>query len=55
VVTLAEATGWSEEFILWALPLARGEQYLHAILVSHGANTRPTANALKELLEPEVV
>lgn len=51
VILLAEATGWSEDFILWQLPLARGNQYVHAILCSHGASTLPTSAAMNELMK----
>ena len=29
---LAKETGWSEEFILWELPLSRALQYYHCAL-----------------------
>jgi len=39
VFTLAEKTGWSEEFILWELPLWRALAYQHAALWQSGAWT----------------
>jgi len=39
VVTLASQTGWSEEFILFELPLARGFQYQHCVWRMNGINT----------------
>lgn len=39
VITLANVTGWTEDFILWELPLARGHQYNHAALINAGAKT----------------
>lgn len=38
VFTLARATGWAEETILW-MPLRRSLQYLHAAWISEGVTT----------------
>jgi hypothetical protein len=45
VIGLANATGWSEHFILWELPLARGLQYQHAAICLNGGKTIPTKSA----------
>ncbi len=37
--TLAEKTGWSEQFILWELPLHRAIAYQHCALWQSGAWT----------------
>ncbi|MBE2180218.1 MAG: hypothetical protein IAE97_07075 [Chthoniobacterales bacterium] len=37
--TLAEKTGWSEEFILWELPLWRALAYQHCAMWEAGAWT----------------
>ena len=34
VFTIAKDTGWSEEFIIWKLPLVRALQYYHCALQS---------------------
>jgi hypothetical protein len=47
---LAGATGWNEEYIMNELPIARANQYIHAILMSKGANTVPTSAALRQLV-----
>jgi hypothetical protein len=36
---LAEKTGWSEEFILWQLPLHRALAYQHCAMWQSGAWT----------------
>lgn len=38
VLTIARATGWSEDTIIW-MPLRKTLQYLHAAWVSEGVNT----------------
>lgn len=37
---IAKHTGWSEEFILWELPLVRGNAYCHAIMRINNVKTR---------------
>ena len=53
VVTLAAEFGWPEDFILLWLPVARGEQYYHALLRRIGWRTYlpapPVAEQLAEL------
>ncbi len=51
VVGLAMNTGWTEEFILWDLPLSRGLQYQHAILYANGAKTVPSDATVESELE----
>jgi hypothetical protein len=38
IFTIARATGWSEDTIIW-MPLKRTLQYLHAAWVSEGIKT----------------
>ncbi len=38
IFTIAKATGWSEESIIW-MPLRKSLQYLHAAWISDGAHT----------------
>lgn len=38
VFTVAKATGWSEEYIVW-MPLSRALQYMHASWVADGLAT----------------
>ena len=60
VFTIARATGWSEERILW-MPLRRAMQYAHAAWISEGIRTgwrhataeeAQSAQALYERLKP---
>lgn len=52
VIGLANATGWTERFILWDLPLARGLQYQHAAICYNGGKTYPTTASMKaELID----
>jgi len=37
---LAKNFGWTEYFILWELPLVRGNAYMHAMLRAHNIATR---------------
>ena len=46
VVGLAKNTGWSEQFILWELPLSKGLQYQHAALYAAGVKTVPSSEGL---------
>jgi len=39
VLTLARETGWTEEHILWKVPLTRALQYYHGALWYNGAHT----------------
>jgi hypothetical protein len=48
---LANTTGWSEDFLLWQLPLSRGLQYQHAILVMNGAETYPNDAGFEQEFE----
>jgi hypothetical protein len=49
--TLAKETGWTENFILWELPMSRALQYYHAALWSNGAWTVPPREAPRAELE----
>lgn len=42
VYTLASKIAWTEDFILWELPLERALQYWHAAVYSAGGWTVPT-------------
>lgn len=37
---IAKYTSWTEEFILWELPLARGNAYCHAMMRMENVNTQ---------------
>jgi hypothetical protein len=39
-MVIASKTGWSEEFIRWELPLARGWAYFHAARLMDGERCR---------------
>ena len=39
VALIARYTGWTENFILWKLPLARGNAYCHAFMRMQNVNT----------------
>ena len=51
VIGLAMNTGWSEDFILWRLPLSRGLQYQHAALYANGAKTVPNEAGMENELD----
>ena len=36
---IAKHTGWSEDFILWGLPLIRGNAHCHAIMRINNVKT----------------
>jgi len=40
VALLARHLGWSEDYILWELPLIRGNAYCHAIMRLNNVNTK---------------
>jgi hypothetical protein len=40
ILVIAAKSGWSEEFIRWELPLARGNAYYHAARVMDGERCR---------------
>lgn len=45
VALIARYTGWTEKFILWKLPLARGNAYCHAFMRMQNVNTEsPESN-----------
>lgn len=50
VVTLAHATGWSEQVIL-DMPLARSMQYYHAAAQAQGGQTVATDDAVMDELQ----
>ncbi|MBV9463193.1 MAG: hypothetical protein JO317_03095 [Verrucomicrobiae bacterium] len=39
---MGKFTGWSEDYILHELPLARGNQYVHATYLMEGGQTSMT-------------
>lgn len=46
---IAKFTGWTEQFILWDLPMARGNAYCHAFMRLENVNTEP-ANADEDMI-----
>lgn len=44
VMLVARHTGWSEDFILWELPLVRGNAYCHAIMRLNNVKTQLTSD-----------
>jgi len=40
VLIIANSTGWTEDYIRWRLPLARGRAYEHAALLMAGHDMR---------------
>lgn len=36
IAVIARGTGWSEDYIRWQLPLARGRAYVHALRLMDG-------------------
>jgi hypothetical protein len=57
VYTIARDTGWSEEFILWQLPLPRALQYYHCALQAAGLWTLepPDPQAAREMVSPDLL
>lgn len=51
VFALAHNTAWSEEQILWEVPLSRALQYWHAWLYSQGVWTVPKAPPADEMID----
>ena len=44
VALIARYTGWTENFILWKLPLSRGNAYCHAFMRMQNVNTESVEN-----------
>lgn len=40
IIVIASKTGWSEDYIRWQLPLARGLAYYHAARLLDGEDCR---------------
>lgn len=38
---IARYTGWTEHYIKWELPMARGNAYCHAFMRMQNINTEP--------------
>jgi len=55
VALIARYTGWKESFILWKLPMARGNAYCHAFMRMQNVNTEsPDANnELRDLIDED--
>ena len=55
--TIAKDTGWSEDFIIWRLPMARALQYYHCSLQAANLWTLepPTEEALQALAPDELI
>jgi hypothetical protein len=51
VFALAQNTGWTEEHILWEVPLSRALQYWHAWLYASGIWTVPKSAPLEQTVE----
>lgn len=51
MIGIAHHTGWSEHFILWELPLARGMQYQHAIAYANGAKVMQSEEGAEDEME----
>jgi hypothetical protein len=47
---IAKFTGWTEQFILWELPMARGNAYCHAFMRLENVSTEP-ANADSDIIK----
>lgn len=41
-MNLASNSGWSEDYILWKLPMSRATIYMEAIAAMNGADVIPT-------------
>jgi hypothetical protein len=50
VALIAKFTGWTEQYILWELPMARGNAYCHAFMRLENVATEP-ADANDELMQ----
>jgi hypothetical protein len=52
---VARYTGWTEDFILWELPLARGNAYHHAAMRLNNIKTKmandPETMKLREAID----
>jgi len=46
VALIARYTGWKEKFILWKLPMARGNAYCHAFMRMQNVNTEPISDRI---------
>ena len=52
--TIAKDTGWSEDFIIWRLPMARALQYYHCALQAANLWTlEPSTEASIQALAPD--
>ncbi|MBR5196266.1 MAG: hypothetical protein IKW48_09045 [Akkermansia sp.] len=52
IFTIAKATGWTEEYIMW-MPLRKTLQYLHASWLSEGVATEWRSVSEDEAREAE--
>ena len=55
--TIAKDTGWSEDFIIWRLPMARALQYYHCALQAANLWTLepPTEASIQALAPDELI
>lgn len=55
--TIAKDTGWSEEFIIWRLPMARALQYYHCSLQAANLWTLepPTEESMQALAPDDLI
>jgi hypothetical protein len=56
VFTIAKDTGWSEDFIIWRLPMARALQYYHCSLQAANLWTlEPPTEETMQALAPDAL
>ncbi len=57
VYTIAKDTGWSENFIVWKLPMARALQYYHCALQAANLWTLepPTEESIQSFAPDELI
>jgi len=56
VFTIAKDTGWSEDFIIWKLPMARALQYYHCSLQAANLWTlEPPTEETMQALAPDAL
>jgi hypothetical protein len=46
IISLANSTGWSEQYLLWELPMSRAIIYNECIAYQNGAELMPTELAM---------
>ena len=53
IALIARYTGWTEKYIMWKLPLCRGNAYCHAFMRMQNVDTQPCTknNELRKLID----